>query len=156
MQVLYQVTRVFLEKICHHVKREYFSVVWKELFQAANSALSTVMQSSDVEAASSPLPSILELLHQVASFKNGILLRKPIDGMVVEGYAGSVKSLVRLLRQMLESTTFSRLLPRSQMRAIQLLAGSWRAIPDDTNFASQLSPLLPAIITFESGNHFIS
>jgi hypothetical protein len=150
MQVLYQVTSVFVEKICHHVKREYFCVVWKELFRAANSALSAVMQSSDVEAASSPLPYILELLHQVASFKNGILLRKPIDGMVVEGYAASVKSLVGLLRQMLESTTFSLLSPGSQMLAIQLLAASWRAIPDDTNFASQLSPLLPAIMACDA------
>jgi hypothetical protein len=142
--VLHAVTSAFVEKICHHLKRENFSVVWKEIFKAASS-LATAEDPSNNNA----LPFMLELVDQIIEFKSGIYIRKPDKGRVVPGYDESVKSLVGLLSRLLDPNVFCRLPCATQALVLQVLTASWRALPENPRFAAQLGPLLPALLSLD-------
>ena len=149
-EVVHLVTSAFVEKICHHLNRENFSVVWNEIFKATTNALLPIVETLDDGPSTSILPFILGLIDQVVSFKSGIYIRKPDKNRVVEGYHECVKSLVGLLRRMLDPTVFRRLSSTSQSHVLKVLTAAWRALPDYPSFAAQLSPLLPAVLSLDN------
>ena len=149
MEMLFFVTSAFVDKICHHVHRESFSAVWKELFRAADTTLSQHIGSDESESSKSAIGYVLELLGQIVSFKESILILKPDKNGTIDWHDDCMKSLVGLLRRLLDPATFRRMSLSSQRSVLKILTTSWRALPDYPGFSAQLSPLLPGILNLD-------
>jgi U3 small nucleolar RNA-associated protein 20 len=150
IEMIHLVTCALVGKICDHLEKEHFAVVWNEMFRAATKTLSDMESFVGDESSPSALSCVLELIDQIVSFKSGIYIRKPDKNGGLDRHAECVKALVRLLRKLLDPAMFCRLLPLSQRLVLKVLCSSWRALPDNPVFAAQLSPLFPAILSIET------
>lgn len=150
VEMIHLVTSAFVGKICDHLNREHFAVVWAEIFRVATKTLSDLESSVDDESPTSALSCILELIDQIVSYKHCIYIRKPENNGCMDRHEECVKALAGLLQKLLDPATFRRLSPLSQRLVLKVLCASWRTLPGNPAFAAQLGPLLPAILSLET------
>lgn len=124
-------------------------MIWSETSNATNASMTPIVNSTEHEASDSKLPFLLKLIDQIIEFKSGIYIRKPDKNRVVQGYDEVMKTLVSLLQRLMDSSVFAGLSSDTRILLLHVFTAAWKVLPENTKFSSQLSPLLPAILSLD-------